>query len=330
MANDNSFSTRWNSAAGDTNGAWLELDWSAPVSFNRTVLWQFLNRVTTYKIQHWNGSSWSDDVVGGPLATTEADSFPTVTASKVRFLVTTATNVPSIYEFQVFDDQPVTAATVAPIRINEWMINNMHTLADPAGGYAPWFELYNAGSTNVNLAGYSLTGSPTNLFQFQIPSGYTVAPGGFLLVWTDGQTGQNSGGDLHVTFSLTQSSLIALWNIAGQLVDAVDLFPQTTDTSSGSITNGDPAILNLFAATPRQSNNQVWILPPSRRAADGMMLLSFAGLPFASHRLLAATNLVNAAWTNLALVFADGLGLFTFADTNADAMQRRFYRAVSP
>src|ERR1019366_3201812 len=232
------------------------------------------------------------------------------------FFVVTATNVPSIYEFQVFNDQSVVTATVAPVRINEWMINNMHTLADPAGGYAPWFELYNAGSTNVNLAGYSLTGSPTNLFQFQIPSGYTVAPGGFLLVWTDGQTGQNSGGDLHVPFSLTQSSLIALWNIAGQLVDAVDLFPQTTDTSSGSITNGDPAILNLFAATPRQSNNQVWILPPSRR--------------FASHRLLAATNLVNAAWTNLASVFADGLGLFTFADTNADAMRRRFYRAVSP
>ena len=331
MANDNNFSTRWNSAAGDTNGAWLELDWATPVSFNRTVLWQFLNRVTAYKIQHWNGSGWSDDVVGGPLlALTESDSFPTVTSIKVRFFVVTATNVPSIYGFQVFNDQSVVTATVAPVRINEWMINNMHTLADPEGGYAPWFELYNAGSTNVNLAGYSLTGSPTNLFQFQIPSGYTVAPGGFLLVWTDGQTGQNSGGDLHVTFSLTQSSRIALWNIAGQLVDAVDLFPQTTDTSSGSITNGDPAILNLFAATPRQSNNQVWILPPSRRAADGMMLLSFAGLPFASHRLLAATNLVNAAWTNLALVFADGLGLFTFADTNADAMQRRFYRAVSP
>jgi hypothetical protein len=36
MANDNSFATRWNSATGATNGEWLELDWPAPVSFNRT------------------------------------------------------------------------------------------------------------------------------------------------------------------------------------------------------------------------------------------------------------------------------------------------------
>ena len=169
----------------------------------------------------------------------------------------TATNVPSIYEFQVFDDLPVTTVAVAPIHINEWMANNTHTLADPAGGYAPWFELYNAGTTNVNLAGYSLTGSPTNLLQFQIPAGYTIVPGGFLLVWTDGQTGWNAGADLHVNFSLAQSSLIALWNAAGQLVDTVDLFPQTADTSSGSLPNGDAAILNLVAATPRQSNNQI-------------------------------------------------------------------------
>ena len=71
------------------------------------------------------------------------------------------------------------------------MVNDTRTLADPAGGYAPWFELYNAGSTNVNLAGYSLAGSPTNLLQFQIPPGYALAPGGFLLVWADGRTGLN-------------------------------------------------------------------------------------------------------------------------------------------
>ena len=78
MANDNSFSTRWNSASGATNGEWLELDWPVPVSFNRTVLWQFMNRITSYKIQHWNGSGWTDDAVGGQFGASASDSFPTV------------------------------------------------------------------------------------------------------------------------------------------------------------------------------------------------------------------------------------------------------------
>jgi galactosylceramidase len=328
MANDNNFSTRWNAGVGTSNGEWLELDWPAPVSFNRTVLWQFLNRITSYKIQHWTGTFWADDVLGGQLGPSKADAFPTVVAGKVRLLAVTATNVPSIWEFQVLDDPP----PIAPLCINEWMSDNTRTLRDPAGGFQPWFELYNAGATNVSLAGYYLTGSLTNLFQFQVPAGYFLPPSGYLLVWTDGQTGQNTGGDpdLHVNFSLQQSQIIGLLNPIGQLVDAVDLVPQAADVSSGSNPDGDPAVLSLFAASPRQSNNEIWPLPPLHRALDGAMLLSFAGLAFAPHRVFAASTLDHPVWTNLAAVMADGLGVFTWADTNASAWNERYYRAASP
>jgi hypothetical protein len=331
-ANDNSFSTRWNSASGATSGEWLELDWPAPVSFNRTVLWQFMDRITSYKIQHWNGGGWTDDAVGGQFGSSASDVFPTVTSAKARFLVVTATNVPSIYEFQVFDDPSAAASTVVPVRVNEWMINNTRTIADPAGGFQPWFELYNAGASNVNLAGDCLTGSLTNLFQFRIPSGYSLPAGGFLMVWTDGRTNQNLGGgsDLHVNFSLQQSTIIGLFDTNGQVVDAVDLTAQPADAASGSIPDGDAAILNLFGATPCQSNDRIWDLSPVRRVNDGAMLLNFAGIPFASHRILAADTLQNPVWTNLATVFADGLGLLGFADTSAQTRSRRFYRAVSP
>src|ERR1019366_4268094 len=151
---------------------------------------QFMNRITFYKIQHWNGSGWTDDAVGGQFGASASDSFPTVPSAKARFLVVTATNVPSIYEFQVFDDPPAAASTVVPVRVNEWMINNTRTIADPAGGFQPWFELYNTGASKVNLAGDCLTGSPTNLFQFRIPSGYILPAGGFLMVWADGRAHQ--------------------------------------------------------------------------------------------------------------------------------------------
>src|ERR1035441_4642598 len=150
-----------------------------------------MNRITSYKIQHWNGGGWTDDALGGQFGSSASDSFPTVTSAKARFLVVTATNVPSIYEFQVFDDLPPAAATVTPVRINEWMINNTRTIADPAGGFQPWFELYNVGASNVDLAGECLAGSLTNLFQFRIPSRYILPAGGFLIVWDGGRAPQN-------------------------------------------------------------------------------------------------------------------------------------------
>jgi hypothetical protein len=152
------------------------------------------------------------------------------------------------------------------------------------------------------------------------------------MVWTDGRTNQNLGGgsDLHVNFSLQQSTIIGLFDTNGQVVDAVDLTAQPADAASGSIPDGDAAILNLFSATPCQSNNRIWDLSPVRRMNDGAMLLNFAGIPFASHRILATDTLQNPVWTNLATVFADGLGMFGFADTSAQTRSRRFYRAVSP
>jgi hypothetical protein len=58
------------------------------------------------------------------------------------------------------------------------------------------------------------------------------------------------------------------------------------------------------------------------------LLLSCAGFPFAAHRVLATEHLNPSAWTTLAFVSADALGIFAFADTNT--LKQRFYRAASP
>ena len=153
------------------------------------------------------------------------------------------------------------------------------------------------------------------------------------MVWADGQTGYNSGGftDLHASFSLAGSQFIGLFDTRGQFVDAVDLMPQAPDASSGSNPDGDPAVLGLLAATPRRSNNQLWAFPPARRSTDGALLLSFAGFPFVSHSVLAATNLIHPLWANLALVASDGLGNFAWTDTNGAVFgAQRFYRIAAP
>ncbi|HEX3627877.1 MAG TPA: lamin tail domain-containing protein [Verrucomicrobiae bacterium] len=350
MANDGNPNTRWNTAYPTLSQEWLELDWPAPVTFNRTAYSQFQSRISGYQIQHWNGGSWTTDASGGTMGAYATDIFPAVTASKVRLLLTNMTSAPSIYEFDVYNDTPSPGA-FPPVCINEWMSNNTRTLADPANGqFESWFELYNAGTTTVNLAGYYLTSSPTNLFQFQIPSGYSLPARAFLLVWADGLASQNTGSDLHVNFSLNpspvigllnstspsapptigietqQSPIIALVNGAGEIVDAVDVMPQAADTSSGSNPDSDPGILNLFAPSPRQSNDQIRVLSEFV-GTNNETAVNLDGFPYASNQVLAA-NALQGPWTRLAMVLSDGVGAFSFMDTNSAGQATRFYRGA--
>jgi hypothetical protein len=354
MANDGNPNTRWNTSYPTLSQEWLELDWPSPVTFNRTAYSQYLgggNRIFGYQIQHWNGSSWITDVNGGSMGGYATDIFPTVSASKVRLVLTSMTSAPSIYEFYVYHDTP--PPSLASVCINEWMSDNTNSLIDPANGqFEPWFELYNSGSTTVNLAGYYLTSSPTNFFEFQIPTGYSLPAGGFLLVWADGLSSQNPDSDLHVNFSLQpsdeigllnstspatapavgaytqQSSIIALVNSAGEIVDAVNVMPQSVGASSGSNPDGDPGILNLVAPSPRRSNDQIWAFSPELLPASGTVTVNFNGFPYASNQILAA-NALPGPWTNRAAVFSDGIGAFSFTDTNSPNQIMRFYRGTS-
>ena len=148
--------------------------------------------------------------------------------------------------------------TEAPITvsINEWMAANTHTIPDPLDGnkFDDWFELYNAGTNTVNLAGYYLTDTLTNLVKFQIPTGYQIPGKGFLLVWADKKTPTGSG-DLHVNFKLSKSGTsIGLYSPDGNPVDFVSFGLQTSDISEGRFPDGSASLIFMPTATPRTNN----------------------------------------------------------------------------
>jgi hypothetical protein len=148
--------------------------------------------------------------------------------------------------------------TSAPltVTINEWMAGNTHTLPDPLDGnkFDDWFELYNYGTNTVNLAGYYLTHSLTNQFEFQIPSGNSIPPHGFLFVWADKKTPTGSG-DLHVNFKLSKSGTsIGLYGLDGNPVDYVSFGAQTSDISQGRYPDGSANMVFMITATPHTNN----------------------------------------------------------------------------
>ena len=96
--------TRWNAASGKSAGEWLELDIDPAQSFNGTEVQQLHERITSYKIQYWDGAHWRDAHRGGPMAATQTDTFPAVSAAKVRLLVEATKNgqTPTVSVFEVF------------------------------------------------------------------------------------------------------------------------------------------------------------------------------------------------------------------------------------
>ncbi|MBD79601.1 MAG: hypothetical protein CL840_11845 [Crocinitomicaceae bacterium] len=103
--------------------------------------------------------------------------------------------------------------------INELMSSNKLGYADPSGEYDDWVELYNNGSTTMDLTGYYLTDNNAEFLQWEFPKGTTIDPGGYLIVWCDGDEGQSG---LHANFKLSANGeQVLLINSDGNIADEV-------------------------------------------------------------------------------------------------------------
>jgi hypothetical protein len=147
---------------------------------------------------------------------------------------------------------------VPSLVINEWMAQNNGSFLDPSdGGADDWFEIYNAGDTSVALDGFRLTDDLDDPDRYVIPAGFELPPGGFLLVWADGDT-ERSGmlGELHVNFQLRrEGEQIALFDSIGRLVDLVAFGSQPADMSRGRWPDGAPEpMFQQYPSTPGGPN----------------------------------------------------------------------------
>ncbi|MCX6903937.1 MAG: lamin tail domain-containing protein, partial [Verrucomicrobia bacterium] len=88
--------------------------------------------------------------------------------------------------------------------ISEFMANNSRTLADENGDFSDWIELFNLGSSPVNLAGWQLTDHLSRLDKWTFPA-TNINPGQFLIVWASNKDRRTPGAPLHTNFRLEAS-----------------------------------------------------------------------------------------------------------------------------
>ncbi len=144
--------------------------------------------------------------------------------------------------------------------INEFMADNESTVQDPDGGvgYPDWIELYNPGSTTVDLGGMYLTDNLSAPDQWRIPDGISVASGGYLLFWADDDEDQ---GDMHTNFKLDKSGeAIGLYDADSndnELIDFITFGSQSEDVSYGRVGDGSDNWRSISCPSPGLANPPV-------------------------------------------------------------------------
>src|SRR2546426_1626325 len=91
-----------------------------------------------------------------------------------------------------------TVPAASQVIISEFMADNTHTLADEDGSYEDWIEIYNGGSSPVNLDGWYLTDAVGDLTQWRFPS-TNLSARGFLVVFASGKNRRVPGAPLHTS-----------------------------------------------------------------------------------------------------------------------------------
>ncbi len=143
----------------------------------------------------------------------------------------------------------------AQVVINEIMAKNESFLADNAGEFDDWIEIYNAGNTAIDLANYIITDGNTSWQILANNAAETTVPSeGFILLWADKDPEQGAN---HIDFKLSSNGeLLLLYMPDGTtIVDQIDFGTQNSNLSYGRILDGAATFQTFTGPTPGGSNN---------------------------------------------------------------------------
>jgi hypothetical protein len=167
------------------------------------------------------------------------------------------------------DNQTTTSPTLAPLRsykylvgyqpptvvINEFMADNKSVIQDPGepGDFPDWIELYNSGTEPVSLDNLYLSDEIDNPTLFPLPTGLTLAPGAFLLLFADASPEQ---GPLHTNFKINDAGEhLGLYGAVGSYaIDAHEFARQPANTAYGHLPDGAGGWQMLVCPSPDTPN----------------------------------------------------------------------------
>ena len=146
----------------------------------------------------------------------------------------------------------VSISVKSQLYINEFLTSNTHINYDPDNTqFVDWIEIYNAGSTDVNIGGCFLTDDSLNTQKWVVPANTIINANGYYIFWADKLNFGN-----HTNFGLSRSGeFIGLYSNTGVNIDKIAYNPQEPDISYGRNINNISEWGFFFNPTPNTTNN---------------------------------------------------------------------------
>ncbi len=120
--------------------------------------------------------------------------------------------------------------------INEIMAKNSETITDQDGEYEDWIELYNNSDNTLSLDNLYISDNPENLLKWQFPTGTSIAPKGYLILWADEDQSQEG---LHTNFKLSAGGEeLTLSYENGITLEYIEFGEQIEDMGYARVPNG--------------------------------------------------------------------------------------------
>jgi hypothetical protein len=137
--------------------------------------------------------------------------------------------------------------------INEVLPSNQNNCADEAGERNDWMELYNGGTKEISLEGFTITDDTASPEKFRFSDDQVVAPGEFLLLWADGTPDQ---GATHLSFKFkAKGEEIVFYDAEQRLIDQFKWVDAVHDVSFARIPDGTGDFVLSAAPTCGAAND---------------------------------------------------------------------------
>ncbi|NLF26518.1 MAG: hypothetical protein GX592_01365, partial [Clostridiales bacterium] len=134
--------------------------------------------------------------------------------------------MPDGYGLQVRQTDVQTVAEIhasRTVRLSEIMSSNGSALLNEEGESCDWVEIENAGSSEVNLSGWSIAKVANSVNTFTFPE-HILKPGEYLVIYADGRLRNTSGYQYHLPFRISASGdTLMLFNATGTAVDTANV-----------------------------------------------------------------------------------------------------------
>lgn len=154
---------------------------------------------------------------------------------------------------------PAVQAADSSVVINEVCTQNKSCLSDSYGEYSDWIELYNTGSTDVDLSGYGLSDKADEPLQWTFPNGTIIKGGEHMVIFASNL--ESTGSELHTNFALSKNGeTIILSNSNGSIIQQLEVPTLAEDSSYGRTPDGGN-VCEVMTPTPAAENKIVASAP---------------------------------------------------------------------